>query len=100
MRGGNVWRNVLSLISAPELNLLVYLEAINEKREFPGIQFNVDQVIYQEIKENIKDTWNQIIAESKQYNSSGRYDEIVNDILGNISEEKRKEILHYFKAWW
>jgi len=91
---------ILTLISPPELNLLVYLEAINEKKEFPGIQINVDQVVYHEIEHRIKDTWNQIIEESKQFNSVGRIDEIIENILGNISEEKRKEILHYFKAWW
>ena len=91
---------VLTTVSSTELNLLVYLEAINEKKKFPGIEFNVEQVVYQEIKKKIKDTWNQIIAESKQFNSVGRYDEIINHILGSIPQEKRNEILHYFKAWW
>ncbi|MCG3088921.1 DUF4423 domain-containing protein [Sporosarcina cyprini] len=91
---------VLTVVSPPELNLLVYLEAINEKKDFPGIQFSVDDQEYEKIKERIKNTWNQIIAESKQFNSVGRYDEIVNNILASLSEAKRKEIIHCFKTWW
>lgn len=90
----------ISIISSTELNLLLYLYAINERKKFPGIECNVDQKVYQEIKKKITDTWNQIIAESKQFNSICRYDEIINSIFGSVPQEKRDEISHYFRAWW
>ncbi|MEZ7171078.1 hypothetical protein [Sporosarcina sp. OR05] len=93
-------KNTLSIISSTELNLLIYLAAIIEKKKFPGIECNVDQKVYQEIKKKITDTWNQIITESKQFNSIGRYDEIINSIFGSVPQEKRDEISHYFRAWW
>jgi len=90
----------LTIVSSVELNLLVYLHSINEKKEFPGIEFNVDPLVYQGIKEKIIDTWNLIIMEGKQFNMIGRCDEIINNILEDIDLAKKNEISHFFKTWW
>lgn len=90
---------VLTVNASLIFNLLVYLEAINEKKEFPGIQINDELEVYNEINERIKVTWN-VMTNPEQFSSVGSISETIDNILSSIPKAKRNEVSHFFKAWW